>query len=73
MVKEPEIIFADEPTGNLDKENAHQIAELLAALNRNNLTIVLVTHDENLAIKYADNIYRMDFGLLAANGGRDRE
>ncbi len=73
LVKEPEIIFADEPTGNLDKDNAYQIAELLAELNRNNLTIVLVTHDENLAIKYTDNIYRMDFGLLAANGGRIRE
>ena len=73
LVKEPEIIFADEPTGNLDKDNAYQIAELLAELNRNNLTIVLVTHDENLAIKYADNIYRMDFGLLAANGSRAKE
>ena len=73
VVKEPEIIFADEPTGNLDKENARQIAELLAELNRNNLTIVLVTHDENLANKYADNIYRMDFGLLAVNGVRVSE
>jgi len=73
VVKEPEIIFADEPTGNLDKENAYQIAELLAELNRNDITIVLVTHDENLAVKYANNIYRMDFGSLAANGGRVRE
>ncbi|MCH9024692.1 MAG: ABC transporter ATP-binding protein [candidate division Zixibacteria bacterium] len=73
LVKEPEIIFADEPTGNLDKENSHQIAELLAELNRNDITIVLVTHDENLAVKYADNIYRMDFGSLAVNGGRFRE
>lgn len=73
VVKEPEIIFADEPTGNLDKDNAYQIAELLAELNRNDITIVLVTHDENLANKYADNIYRMDFGLLAANGSRAKE
>ena len=57
----------------MDKKNAHQIAELLAELNRNNLTIVLVTHDENLANKYADHIYRMDFGLLAINGSRAKE
>ena len=68
LVKKPEIIFADEPTGNLDKENAHQITELLAELNRSGLTIVLVTHDEQLVSKYTDKAYHMDFGSLRSCG-----
>ena len=64
LVKEPDIIFADEPTGNLDKINANQIAETLKRLNSEGLTIVLVTHDEHLTSKYAHRIYRMEFGSL---------
>lgn len=64
LVKEPDIIFADEPTGNLDKVNAQQIADTLKRLNGEGLTIVLVTHDEGLTSKYADRTLRMDFGSL---------
>ncbi len=64
LVKKPDIIFADEPTGNLDKVNAHQIAEILKNLNSQGLTIVLVTHDENFTAKYAHKTHRMEFGSL---------
>ncbi len=64
LVKQPDIIFADEPTGNLDKINAQQIAEILKKLNSEGLTIVLVTHDENLTSKYVHRTYRMEFGTL---------
>jgi putative ABC transport system ATP-binding protein len=64
LVKEREVIFADEPTGNLDRENAVQIAELLGKLNRDGLTVVMVTHDERMAHAYAHRLLRMHYGRL---------
>ena len=50
LVSEPKIIFADEPTGNLDGDTAHEIEQLLFNLNRElGTTLVLVTHDPKLA------------------------
>lgn len=50
IVNEPAIIFADEPTGSLDSKTAHEILDLFQALNRDGLTIIMVTHNvENLA------------------------
>jgi len=65
VVKEPEILFADEPTGNLDLENATQIVELLSRLNKGGLTIVMVTHNVVLARRYAHRSVRMHYGRLA--------
>jgi putative ABC transport system ATP-binding protein len=45
LVKSSKILFADEPTGSLDKKTGIQIMELLAELHREGLTIVMVTHD----------------------------
>ncbi len=64
IVKEPKILFADEPTGNLDHDNAQQIIELLAELNRKGLTIMMVTHNLDMARRYAQRIIRMDYGHL---------
>ncbi len=64
IVKKPEILFADEPTGNLDYENAQQIISLLTALNRSNLTIVMVTHNLDMAEQYAHRTIRMQYGRL---------
>ena len=50
LIAEPKIIFADEPTGNLDGQTAEEIEQLLFDLNRElGTTLVLVTHDQNLA------------------------
>lgn len=50
LIAEPKIIFADEPTGNLDGQTAQEIEQLLFDLNRaSGTTLVLVTHDQNLA------------------------
>lgn len=50
LVTEPSVIFADEPTGNLDSARSHEIMKLLSNLNaEKNITIVLVTHEEDIA------------------------
>lgn len=51
LVCQPEIILADEPTGNLDTESGLNVFELLTDLNRQGKTVVIVTHDEKLAAK----------------------
>ena len=50
LINNPEIIFADEPTGNLDQASAHQVSELMTSLCRSNgATLILVTHNPQLA------------------------
>lgn len=66
IVKRPQLLLADEPTGNLDETNAHEIAELLRELNRDGITVVLVTHDLQLARQYAGRIVRLHYGRVVA-------
>lgn len=58
-----DIILADEPTGNLDGENAKNVMDILKALNKEGKTIVLVTHDLKIA-NYADRIIRLEHGKI---------
>ena len=58
-----DIILADEPTGNLDGENAENVMDILKALNGKGKTIVLVTHDLKIA-NYADRIIRLEQGKI---------
>lgn len=58
-----DIILADEPTGNLDGENAENVMDILKALNKEGKTIVLVTHDLKIA-NYADRIIRLEQGKI---------
>ena len=73
IVKKPEILFADEPTGNLDYENAQQIASLINNLNKENYTIILVTHNIELAKKNSNRIIRMQYGKIAGGDSIKKE
>ena len=65
FVTEPRILFADEPTGNLDRETGARIVDLLRGLNDvGGTTMVLVTHDEGIA-GVADRVLRLADGELA--------
>ena len=68
LVKKPEVLYADEPTGNLDFENTEQIAALLQELNKGGLTVVMVTHDRELAEKCADRTEHMHYGQVVDGG-----
>jgi putative ABC transport system ATP-binding protein len=64
FVVQPAVLFADEPTGNLDTETGRAIVDLLFELNRNSgTTLVVVTHDERLAAR-CSNILRLAAGRL---------
>lgn len=63
IANEPTVIFADEPTGNLDEENGQTVLECLKTLNEKGTTIVMVTHDETIA-KYSSRIVYMENGRL---------
>ncbi len=66
FVTKPAVLFADEPTGNLDTVTGAQVIELLFDLNRQNgTTLVLVTHDEKLAVR-CDRSLRLDGGRLVS-------
>jgi putative ABC transport system ATP-binding protein len=62
----PRLVWADEPTGNLDSEMAHAVMELLGELHREGLTIVLVTHDRTVA-SYADRLLTVRDGRLVGD------
>lgn len=60
MSKKPKIIFADEPTGNLDKDTANDVMKVISDyIKSQNSSLVLVTHDENLAAS-CDQVYRLE-------------
>jgi ABC-type lipoprotein export system ATPase subunit len=66
LVNEPAIILADEPTGNLDDDNARKVAELLSsACRERGKSLILVTHDREM-IRPADRIFAMQDGSLTA-------
>jgi len=69
LVKRPEILFADEPSGNLDQDNTEQIGGILTELNRDGLTVVMVTHDLAMAGQYAQRTIKMHYGAIIDNSG----
>lgn len=68
IANSPEIIFADEPTGNLDSKTSKKIEDLLFGLNKESgITLIIVTHDESLAAK-CDRQIRIQDGKIVSKG-----
>ena len=63
LANDPEILFADEPTGNLDTATGEQILEVLAELNKQGKTIIMVTHEQNVAAYASCQLHMLD-GLI---------
>ncbi len=67
LVNDPRMVLADEPTGNLDQENTREILGILERLHGEGRTIVLVTHDEDVA-RHADRMLVLRDGRIATDG-----
>lgn len=66
LVNNPSIILADEPTGNLDTKTSYEIMDLFDVLHQKGNTIIMVTHEEDIA-KYAHRIIRLRDGLIESD------
>ncbi len=66
LARRPRVIFADEPTGNLDEANTMNICTLLRKASRDSL-VIMVTHEERIANFFADRIIRLDQGTLVSD------
>ena len=66
LANDPEVILADEPTGNLDTVTGEKVMSFLEDLNKKGRTIIIVTHDSNLAKKHARTIYSLKDGKVVS-------
>jgi ABC-type lipoprotein export system ATPase subunit len=64
LINQPQIILADEPTGNLDSRNGAAVVELLAGLNRDRQTTVIIATHSNLADLFATRLVRLKDGEI---------
>lgn len=72
LIKEPKIILADEPTGNLDSKTGRQVMELLKEISKETL-VVVVSHDEEYAEMYGDRIVRIEDGKIINDSNEVKE
>lgn len=67
LINNPAVMLADEPTGNLDSKNSHEIVELLKASNKKyGQTLIIITHDESIALQ-ADRIITINDGKISSD------
>ena len=69
LANDPQVIFADEPTGNLDSSTGEQIMELLTELNEQGKTIIMVTHESSIAAYARDKLHMMDGNIERIEAG----
>lgn len=67
LINNPAVMLADEPTGNLDSKNSHEIVELLKLSNKKyGQTLIVITHDDSIALQ-ADRIITINDGKIASD------
>jgi putative ABC transport system ATP-binding protein len=71
LVNDPPLIFADEPTGNLDSKSGGQIMDIIEALNNEGHTIILITH-ETYTAEYAQRLIKLKDGLIESDQAIER-
>ncbi|MBE6780467.1 MAG: cell division ATP-binding protein FtsE [Ruminococcaceae bacterium] len=72
LVNSPDLIIADEPTGNVDPNMSYEIVSLLTEINKRGTTILMVTHDHNLVRDFHHRVIMLDSGkIIADNVGGD--
>ena len=74
LVNSPDLIIADEPTGNVDPNMSYEIVSLLTEINKRGTTILMVTHDHNLVRDFKHRVIMLDSGRIVADnaaGGAD--
>ena len=64
LLNHPELILADEPTGNLDPETSQEIMQLFRKLHAGGISIIMATHDYNMIVKFPGRILRCDKGSI---------
>ena len=67
LVNSPDLIIADEPTGNVDPNMSYEIVSLLTEINRRGTTVLMVTHDHNLVRDFKHRVIMLDSGRIVAD------
>jgi putative ABC transport system ATP-binding protein len=68
IITKPRVLLADEPTGNLDSKNSAQIVKLLEEINKNGITVIIVTHDKQIAKRAKRTVSLADGGIVNKKG-----
>ncbi|HLD70563.1 MAG TPA: cell division ATP-binding protein FtsE [Negativicutes bacterium] len=72
LAGQPEVIIADEPTGNLDPYNSHEVLALLEKINRSGKTVILATHDREIVNKLARRVITIEDGRVVRDEEKGR-
>ena len=72
LINDPTILLADEPTGNLDMKTGHAIMELFQEINKTGTTVVVITHEDDIAA-YADRVIRLVDGAIISDSNQKKK
>jgi len=73
LVNSPDLIIADEPTGNVDPNMSYEIVSLLTEINKRGTTVLMVTHDHNLVRDFQHRVIMLDSGRIVADNAGGSE